>query len=325
VTIVGTSIKYIKKLASVYGGFYIDISPINFTQNKIIRMSVRSSVANTPILLKLESASGYIQHQITIPNSDTYTDLYFNYSQDTDRDYNNLTIIYDSGLEFVEKYVEINAIEQVATIPLNALTNPLIEVELPINEDYIKDNSSLVLVPFGGAQASVRLDNDNQQYAIFYNKDPVHETFAGFSINLTSPIDQSKTIRMRVMCQDGAPILLKLESDSGNIEHELNVPSGNTYTDLYFNYSQDRNSSYNKLTIISFNGVVIPYLKTVKILSIEQVNTIPDGAITNPLIEIQLPINTNYINSTSSLVLFPFDGAQASVMIYNNNIGVFYF
>lgn len=245
--------KMVKNAGQVWGGSMIPLgTPINFANNKFVRMKVFSPRVGAKVLFKVENAtdgSVSFEKEVATTVANAWEDLVFDFSAiNTSRSYQNIVLIFDLGTmgdgsaNFTYLFDDIRVTNVLPTQPGS------MQVKLPITFDDPLVNYTVI--DFGNNVTSNTTDPINNANKVKKTiKAAGAETWAGTTMStasgLAEPIPFSSTntkMSVRVFSPAaGLPIRLKVEDRTApakSVETEAITTVANAWETLTFDFAK---------------------------------------------------------------------------------------
>jgi hypothetical protein len=245
-----TVAEMVKNPGEVFGGSVLVLDdPIDFSENKLFKMKVRSPRVGARVLLKVENAGNpgiFFELEDTSTVANAWETLEFDFSPiNTGNEYSRIVLIWDLGVagdgtpNFTFQYDDIELVMSDVEI---------IQVDLPIDfEDSMIDYG---LTDFGGAASSIVTDPEDAGNTVVQTiRTAGSQVFAGTTVGqplgLENPIpfDFDNTgMKARVWSAE-AGVIVKLKVEQvGNpgifVEKDVLTTTSGAWETLEFDFSQ---------------------------------------------------------------------------------------
>ncbi|GAB5400810.1 MAG: hypothetical protein Aureis2KO_23950 [Aureisphaera sp.] len=270
---------------AAFAGVNIGVTTdVDITTDKGFRMDVWSPLANTPILLKLEnSTTGVnVEREVIMTTSNAWEELTFDFSTEGALTFNSITVFMNFNM--VDPSTQVyywDNLEQFnfpATLPIDFEGN-----QPPLND-------------FNGSATQVIANPDasgvNTSANVAENTVPANAAFAGVNIPVTTvDISVDKGFLMDVWSPlADMPVLLKLENavTGVNVEREAIMTQTNAWEELFFDFSDEGDLTFDSVTVFMNFNVVDPNAQIYYWDNLEQIPVIlpPSNDLCENAIEI---------------------------------------
>ena len=235
--------------SAAFAGVNIPVPLIDLSINKGFTMDVWSPLANTPVLLKLESTTGPPQERlVNLTTTGAWEEITFDFSSLTNETFDSVTVFMNfNQIDPATQVYYWDNLEQVSLPP--ALPITLEGGQLPAFGDF---NGSFTQVIANPDPSGV-----NTSANVAENTVPASAAFAGvnFPVSLIDlSIDKGFTLNVWSPLVN-TPVLLKLESTTGPPQERLvNLTTTGAWEEITFDFSSLTNETFDSVTLfMNFN------------------------------------------------------------------------
>ena len=313
--------KMVKNPGEGWGGSLLALgAPLDFANNRYVRMKVYSPRAGARVLFKVENASNnqiFFEKEVATTVANAWEDLVFDFGDINKANvYNNIVLIFDLGTpgdgssNFTFHFDDIRLVN---SLPSTQINMPVTFESSVINykfTDFGNAESSVVNNPdAGSANSSARVGKTLKRSGA--------EVWAGSFFELGSPINFSsmKKISMKVWSpKAGIVVKMKLENladPSKNTEVDVVNTKANAWEELVYDFSASNHSISYQRIVVFFDfgnaGTGAEYY-------------FDDIALTSGTEQLVLPLT--FQSTTLNYDFTNFDGGNASVVDNPSRSGI---
>ena len=286
---------------AAFAGVNFPVGLIDLATDKGFTMDVWSPLANTPVLLKLESTTGPPHERlVNLTTTGAWEEVSFDFSALTNETFDSVTVFMNfNQTDAASQTYFWDNLEQVSLAPpAPSLPITFEGGQLPVFGDF---NGSFTQVIANPDATGV-----NTSANVAENTVPANAAFAGvnFPVGLID-ISTDKMFTMNVWSPlANTPVLLKLESTTGPPHERLvNLTTTGAWEEVTFDFSALTNETFDSVTVfMNFNetdGASQTYYWD---------NLVQIGVMTDP---VELPVDFENANAVYDVI--GFEGADSAV------------
>jgi hypothetical protein len=321
-----TVAEMVKEAGEVFGGSVLVLDdPIDFSENKLFRMKVRSPRVGARVLLKVENAGNpgiFFEREDTSTVANAWETLEFDYNAiNTGNEYSRIVLIWDLGVvgdgssNFTFQYDDIELVEGGTVLP---------QVDLPI--DFEDGTLDYGLTDFGGNASSIVTDPENAGNTVVQTiRTAGSQVFAGTTVGqplgLENPVpfDFDNTGMSARVWSPEAGVIVKLKVEQvGNpgifVEQDVLTTVAGAWETLEFDFATPVAGGLNldldyDLVTIFFNFGADPATTPEQTYFFDDIDFAPG---VGGFIPVELPIDFDTPDVTFGLIDF---GGNVSTII----------
>ena len=305
---------------AAFAGVNFPVSVIDLTTDKGFTMNVWSPLANTPVLLKLESTTGPPHERlVNLTTTGAWEEITFDFSALTNETFDSATVfmnfnMVDPGQQiyYWDNLTQVSLAPAAPSLPITFEAG-----QLPVFGD------------FGGSATQVIANPDptgvNTSANVAENTVPANAAFAGVNFPV-SVIDLTtdKGFTMNVWSPlANTPVLLKLESTTGPPHERLvNLTTTGAWEEITFDFSALTNETFDSATVFMNFNMVDPGQQIYYWDNLTQVSLAPAAPSLPITFEAgQLPVFGDFGGSATQVIANPDPtGVNTSANVAENTV-----
>ena len=219
-----------------FAGVNFPVSVIDLTTDKGFTLNVWSPLANTPVLLKLESSTGPPQERlVSLTTSSAWEEITFDFSSLGSETFDSVTLFMNFNQ--TDGSTQVYYWDNLTQVNLAVTSDP---VFLPV--DFENANAVYDVIGFEGADSEVEANAvpsgiNTSATVVRTIKTVGSQFYAGTALGLDAPIDFSVSEKITIKTYSpkaNIPVRLKLENANGSqfVELDVNTTVENEWEEL---------------------------------------------------------------------------------------------